>query len=353
MRLKRRSFLVAGLAICLLKNKAMAVKCFSNREELFDKKWEGKVNCSPLYSQQIDRFNPVAHFKKIKSLGAFGPCMIGIDLGPYAHTIDYPNLNLLKDLVLENWDGPLTISWHCINPFTYSSERREFGSSIQRGASKDLSGIDEFSDIYTAGSRANSVFNEQFNYVFNGFIKPVSESGRTILLRPFHECNGGWFWWSAYKKSNGEKIFVHPFDYALLYRYFHGLVVNSGSSDIVWLFNYSDNVSDGFYSVRDYFFGVSDIVDIVTFDLYSNTILERSIEFAASLGKPIALAEFGPSLQNGEWDSLDIVAPLKSYAKKLLWINFWQDVGFRKLALSSQKNYSKFLRTNSMRVCAP
>jgi len=44
-------------------------------------------------------------------------------------------------------------------------------------------------------------------------LKELKDAGVVVLWRPFHEMNGGWFWWGAKEPEQFIALWRHMFDY--------------------------------------------------------------------------------------------------------------------------------------------
>ncbi|GHV32565.1 hypothetical protein FACS18949_03870 [Clostridia bacterium] len=79
-----------------------------------------------------------------------------------------------------------------------------------------------------------------------------------VLWRPFHEFDGGWFWWG---KSTGE-------NFVALWRLMFDRYVNHwGLNNLIWVLGYADEVKDGWYPGDAY-------VDIIGSDTYRPELRE-------------------------------------------------------------------------------
>ena len=121
------------------------------------------------------------------------------------------------------------------------------------------------------------------------YLQQLEDAGVPVLWRPFHELDGGWFWWS----KGGSESFVKLWQ--LMYsRYtdFWGL------DNLIWLLGYSGNGGNmaAWYPGDDY-------VDLIGADSYTpgaNGRLYEEVTTIAPEGMPIVFHECGTIPTEGE-----------------------------------------------------
>lgn len=113
----------------------------------------------------------------------------------------------------------------------------------------------------------------------NGLLRPFCDDHIPILWRPFHESEGGWFWWSVKGGSTARE----------LYRTMHRRFTDRHSlNNLIWVWN-SPKKED--YPGDEY-------VDIISRDMYlpayRYTSHREEYEVLADIcSKPAAIAETG------------------------------------------------------------
>lgn len=83
-------------------------------------------------------------------------------------------------------------------------------------------------------------------------LKKLQKAGIPVLWRPFHEFDGGWFWWG----KGGGDAFIRL--WRLMYQRFTHL---HGLNNLIWVLGYDGEVKDGWYPGDEY-------VDIIGADTY-------------------------------------------------------------------------------------
>lgn len=85
-------------------------------------------------------------------------------------------------------------------------------------------------------------------------LKRLREAGVVVIWRPFHECGGGWFWWSAHGPEPYRKLWRLMFD---RYTRVHQL------DNLIWCYNPIDSSE----VMRNWYPG-DDVVDMIGLDVY-------------------------------------------------------------------------------------
>ena len=249
------------------------------------------------------------------------PAVFGWDIG---HIDSTRNLDSVPFDHMRNWiikayekGGINTIGWHEIN-------LRTLGSSWDNT---------RVVDQMLPGGELNSAFIAQLDKVAD-FINSLKTSEGTkvpVIFRPFHEHNGGWFWWGNTSCNDEEYKQLWKFTYYYLREV---KVVNN------ILFCYS---TDAFTGRDEYLarYPGDDYVDIFGFDDYKSVRnadtrqvfidrLEVVNQLAKERDKVAILAETGSeTIPDPNWYTSVLLdgykaAPNTGYiAYMLVWRNAW------------------------------
>jgi hypothetical protein len=104
----------------------------------------------------------------------------------------------------------------------------------------DVSRLDA-AGLLKAGTDTNTAFMKSLTQVAAG-IRELQDAGVVVILRPYHENGGDWFWW-------GTK-FLSPRQFIALWRFTHDyLEASQGLHNIVWLF---ESGQPGIPTTRNY-----------------------------------------------------------------------------------------------------
>ena len=154
----------------------------------------------------------------------------------------------------------------------------------------DFSGewADAQNDEITDWDRALTPGTEEYETLINGMdkgakaLKDLQNKGVTVIWRPFHEFDGGWFWWG----KGGNKNFIKL--WRIMYeRYTEYWELNN----LIWVLGYSHNGED----YRKWNPG-SDYYDIVGADSYDGGAmpeLYKEVKKVNLKGKPVCFHECG------------------------------------------------------------
>ncbi|KAH7026369.1 GH26 endo-beta-1,4-mannanase [Microdochium trichocladiopsis] len=133
-------------------------------------------------------------------------------------------------------------------------------------------------------------------------LKRLEAAGVSVLFRPLHEAEGGWFWWGAEGPDAAKALWGLVFDRLGEY---HGL------SNLIWVWN----------SIAEDWYPGDDLVDIVSADVYAqgHGVMSTQYQQLLKLGndtKLIAAAEVG---------SAPMPDMLQAYGADWLWFCVWGD----------------------------
>jgi len=170
----------------------------------------------------------------------------------------------------------VTLTWHEVRPT--DDEPVTFRDSVE-GHLTDF----EWNELLTPGTDLYNRWCAQVD-VIAGFLVELRDAHVPVLLRPYHEMNGGWFWWGGRPGPHGS---------AALYRQFFDRLVNHYKlNNIVWVWNVNSPPGPG-SRIADYFPGAQ-YADLLSEDIYGEFQPNYYDDMLTlSAGKPIALGEVG------------------------------------------------------------
>ena len=186
--------------------------------------------------------------------------------------------------------GIVTICWHCGCDFSGSwdecmkTELADWDKALTEGTpeyKKLIAGMDKAAEA----------------------LKELKKQNIPVLWRPFHELDGGWFWWSKGGAENFKKLWTIMYD---RYTNYHKL------DNLIWVFGYSGNNRD-----YDKWYPGDEYIDIIGADSYSdgaNEKLYRSVEKIADGKMPICFHECG---------RIPTVKQLKEGKADWVWFMTW------------------------------
>lgn len=239
----------------------------------------------------------------VEKLTGLYPAVFGQDFGfSAAGTWDGINFRqqIVDEAIRRHNDGfIITLMWHAVRPI--DEEPVDFIKSIQGKLSEQ-----QWLELLTSGTEIHERWKSQVD-VIAFFLKQLREAAVPVLWRPYHEMNGGWFWWG---KRPGEM------GYRKLYRMlFERLTEFHRLNNLLWVFN-ANEVRANVDPYHLYYPG-DDVVDVLATDVYSNQYADRDYVALLKLAgdKPIALGEVG---------SIPLIRILRKQPR-WAWFMYWHD----------------------------
>ncbi|MGN0638707.1 MAG: glycosyl hydrolase [Huintestinicola sp.] len=168
-----------------------------------------------------------------------------------------------------NRGGIVTICWHCGCDFSHSWDEC-MKTEIADWDKALTEGTDEYNALIAGMDKGAKALTE------------LRDKGIPVLWRPFHELDGGWFWWSKGGAENFKKLWIIMYD---RYTNYWGL------DNLIWVFGYSGNGRgyDKWYPGDEY-------VDIAGADSYkdgANGSLYKKVTDIVGSDVPVCFHECG------------------------------------------------------------
>lgn len=221
------------------------------------------------------------------------------------------NMLTLNAIMKKHWNtgGLVTLMFGPQNPWTHGGID-----------DTDLQGH-TLTDAVTAGTAANAYLRSELDNVAVA-LADLQAAGIVVLWRPWHEFNGGWFWWG--RAANGQ-------DFINLWRYSHDYLTNTKQlHNLLWVFAAAPVAGSWIQPIDSHYPGDA-YVDVVGLDVYGDTLDQYAVAGYNTLlahGKPIALAEFGPdnaTALTGSYDYSRLMPQVRALMPKLSYIMCWSD----------------------------
>jgi mannan endo-1,4-beta-mannosidase len=188
----------------------------------------------------------------------------------------------------------------------------------------------DWNALVTPGTLTNARLNACLDSIAAG-IYDLASAGVTVIYRPYHESDGGWFWWGT---ASGDAIGgANPTSaqFIALWRYTHDYISNKPGPNgqplgnkIAWAFTGVDQTNGVLNNWPDNAAG--QYVDIVGNDIYTNTpgndpngVARYNAEVAT--GKVTIVPEFGPETQ--PFDETTLISALKTQYPKVVLFQHW------------------------------
>ncbi len=196
--------------------------------------------------------------------------------------------------------GLVTISAHLYNP------------ANPRGGGLRDQGVD-LRQILSPGNAAHDRWMKELDTLAAG-LKELQDAGVVVLWRPFHEMNGGWFWWGGKQPDTFIAVWRHMFDY---------FTKTKGLNNLLWVYAPNHGEKTAAYYAGDRY------VDIVGLDAYTDFVDPQHIrgyDAVAALPKPFGFTEFGPhgpSDPPGNYDYLRFLDGVQKHFPKTTFFMAW------------------------------
>jgi mannan endo-1,4-beta-mannosidase len=149
-------------------------------------------------------------------------------------------------------------------------------------------------------------------------LQELRDQGVVVLWRPFHEMNGGWFWWGKSDPAVFHQVWKQMFDHYAKVRKLDNLI---------WVYGPNHGEKTAAYYAGDRY------VDVVGFDAYTDFVDREHIkgyDEIAALPKPFGFTEygpFGPHKPPGDYDYRRFIAGvIKDFPRTtfmLAWCAKW------------------------------
>ncbi|MGW8957568.1 glycosyl hydrolase [Paenibacillus sp. NPDC055715] len=135
-------------------------------------------------------------------------------------------------------------------------------------------------------------------------LKQLRDAGVPVLWRPYHEMNGGWFWWG--NKNNFNQLWNIMYD-----RFVNTHQLNN----LLWV--WSPNAPNSYTVPYTPKYPGDDKVDILAVDIYNNDFKQSHYEGLLGLAqnKPIAIGE------QGEVPSPEVMQAQPKWVYSMTWGN--------------------------------
>ncbi|AIQ70407.1 glycosyl hydrolase [Paenibacillus graminis] len=253
---------------------------------------QGMISGQHDYLESPDEFNG-----KLKTTSGQYAALHGYELGAIdnqtAQQIDIQRQAVVDSAIRWHKSGGIvTMSYHENLPGTAPA-----WSNVSRSLSEA-----DFAKYITPGTVQYNALIAELDKTARS-LKKLANAGVPVLWRPYHEMNGGWFWWG--QKSSFSKLWNIMFDRYTAYHKLHNLLW-------VWSPNAKNQWSD---EPADYYPGAGK-VDVLALDIYEADFKKSHHDAMWNLGrgKLIAIGE------NGELPSPAVLAKTQNkWSYQMSW----------------------------------
>ena len=250
----------------------------------------------------------------------------GIEMGDKKNLDSVPFTRIREELLAHvERGGIVTLSWHPRNPLTTIDGGGNAGQKFPEGTAWDNGDTTVVQSILPGGNMHHK-FQLWMNKVrdFLATLKDKDGQPVPIIFRPWHENNGGWFWWGSKQCT--------PKEFNALWCMLQDYLRGKGFDNLVW--SWSPNLGINEDTFENYYPG-DDRVDLIGLDAYQwgteqdfvnqlNADLQLMSRFAEQHQKPFALTECGlKNLTDPTWWTRVLKPQIDKYPLSyfLVWRN--------------------------------
>jgi hypothetical protein len=245
--------------------------------------------------------------------------VVGFDLEELAagETYQFPDPPLATLVALAQQGALLSASWHTVNPHT---ERPAWDRS--------WTSLDA---LLRTTSPEGARFWADFDAKL-ALLERFQQAGVAVVLRPFHEANGGWFWWGK----------PDPATYRSLWRMMQRRAWDAGVHNIVWAYSFAAQTWSGVRAPDRLLPAKVDIAGVDSYDPEGSSADPRDrldlTGYAAVAEKVarMALTEVGPERSaTGTWNPAVVSRAARAVAPRPAWAMLWFDDSAGRKQISS------------------
>ncbi len=174
--------------------------------------------------------------------------------------------------------GIVTICWHCSS---------SFDGGFNESQSDTLTAA-QWEAVLTDGTSEHAAFIQAMDKAGNALLQ-LQNDGIPVLWRPFHEFDGGWFWWGKGGSEYFKRLWI------MMYNHF---TYDLGLNNLIWVLGYCHNGTDYGASLADWYPG-NQYCDIAGADSYeaaqngAEARLFTPVYNAVNGTKPLVMHETG------------------------------------------------------------
>jgi mannan endo-1,4-beta-mannosidase len=258
-----------------------------------------------LLSGQFSNFGNGANLRlleRIHEKTGHWPALLGIDYADYSSSRSGLTFAVPNQTAIEYWKqgGLVTVSAHLYNP-----ARTNAGGLRDKGV--------DLASLLNPDSETHLRWMKELDQLADG-LQQLKDAGVVVLWRPFHEMNGGWFWWGGHDPEVFIKVWRHMFDY---------FTETKHLDNLLWVYSPNHGEKTAAYYPGDR------CVDLIGLDAYTDFIDPDHIhgyDEIAKIGKPFGFTEFGPhGSENppGDYDYLQFIHGVQKNFPRAIFFMSW------------------------------
>ncbi len=255
--------------------------------------------------------------------------MIGIDY-EFGKVFTLDELSQANQILIDYWSngGLITINWSPHNPWV-NDESDIIGNPDTwdgPGCTSDHTSVD-LTELIDPSTEVYNVWRRKLDRIATALAE-LRDAGVVVLWRPLQEANLRWCWWGVESHPSDPRpytnLFRDMFNYFTYEKQLHNLIwVYSPAAidDETAMGDPDIETVAGFYPGDGY-------VDIVSGTAYNDELTIYGYEELIALGKPVGMAEYGPTLwgelaDNGTFDTTTYINRIRQdYPRVAYWVSW-------------------------------
>lgn len=228
------------------------------------------------------------------------PALISVDYTDFGR--NWLDTRTPNRLLLDYWHagGLVSVGVHLNNP-----ARADGGGWRDKGTN--------LSDLLVTGTPIYDRWMRQLDDLAAG-LQALQAAGVVVLWRPFHEMNGGWFWWGAQPPATFIKVWRQMFAY---------FTQRKGLHNLIWVYSPNKGAHPADYYPGD---GYADLVGLDVYTDFIDPAHVKGYDEVAGIGKPFGFTEYGPhgaSDPPGDYDFRRFTAGLAEHFPRTRFFLNW------------------------------
>ncbi len=268
--------------------------------------------------QQLNA-SSIDYLAPLTALGDRRVSVVGFDLQELAdgETYQFPDPPLERLATLAQQGAVLSASWHTTNPHT--------GGGY---ADRSWTSLDALLSTTTPeGARFWADFDAKLD-----LLRRFQDAGVAVVLRPFHEANGGWFWWGK----------PDPTTYRRVWTMLQRRAWDAGVHNVVWAYSFAARTRSGIRAPDRLLPAAVDLAGVDAYDPEGADADPRDgldVTGYAAVAERVprmALTEVGPAdSATGSWRPTVVSRTAKALRPRPSWAMLWFDDAAGKKQISS------------------
>jgi hypothetical protein len=274
--------------------------------------------------------------------------LIGIDYG--WGSLDVASMQLANRVAIEHVaaGGLVTLCWHPNSPFADAGRQGQDAVRLPRRES-----LATLLDHRHPAGREWSAQVERFAFG----LQELLSAAVPVIIRPLHEANGHWFWWSP-KAAADLPIDREREAFRQLWSELHARLSRlAGGDRLIWSFaaaSGTDNQIDSPDACRP----PPETCQLVGIDWYgdrtdlSDLSNDRHLAAVRSWGIPVGLSEFGPRDATRPTAAVPLVDFIRRQNPEFAWMHAWHSWttlgGRKRMAWVDRPDWSQLLRSDGL-----